>query len=167
MTGTERRGIALILVTTMLTMTTWACAPQVQTAKRAPIFEKAQELSKLPARVEKPAKKTGTVVAVRKGDQVPFDGILLTEDRAKKAARLRISYDELYDIATINRRFTGVALRAADEQLAAADKEIARLRKAQDSWWNRHKLTVGIVIGTILTLGLGGLAVWGVNELKK
>lgn len=168
MRRTDRCGIALILVMTVFAMGLWACAPvSTQVPKRQPIFQKAEELSKLPPRVPKPVKKSGTVVPLAKDAAAPFGGILFTEERAMAAARLRIAYEELYDLAAINRRFTGVALRAADAQLAEADKEIARLRKANSSWWARNKLTVGIVIGTVLTLGLGGFAVWGASELRK
>jgi len=167
MRRTERCGIALTLVVTMFAMGLWACAPAAQVAKRQPIFQKAEELSKLPARVPKPAKKTGTIVALNKGDQAPFGGIILTEERAKGAAKLRIAYDELYDIAAINRRFTGVALRAADAQLAAADKELAQLKQARNSWWARNKVLIGVITGAILGLAFGGLAVWGAGQLSK
>lgn len=168
MKRTDRIGIAMTLVITMFTMGVWACAPQVaDTPARQPIFQRAEELAKLPTRIPKPEKATGTVLPMRKGDQAPFDGIIFTEERAKRAAELRIGYDELYDIASINGRFIGVALRAADAQLAAADKEVAKLRADRNSWWNRNKLVVGLVLGTLLTLGIGGFAVWGAGQLRK
>lgn len=146
---------------------TYGCAVPASTVKRKPIYENAGGVTELPEKLKSEPEKKGTIVPVEKGQAAPFAGILLTEERAKKVAKLRLAYDHLYNIADINRRFIGTVLKTADKQLADADQEIVRLRKLNDSWWSRNKLWVGIVIGTALTLGLGGFAVWGVSELKK
>lgn len=146
---------------------TYGCSIPASTVKRKPIYENAKGVMELPAKVEKEAAQPGTIVPIEKTQPAPFAGILMTEERAKKVAALRLSYDHLYTVAEINRRFTETVLKTADKQLQDADEEIARLRQQQDSWWARNKLWVGIVMGTVLTLGLGGLAVWGAGELKK
>lgn len=146
---------------------TYGCGVSAGVVKRKPIYENAKDLMALPKKMESEPKKPGTIVPIEKNQQAPFAGILMTEERAKQIAKLRLAYDHLYSLADINRRFFETVLKTADKQLGDADREIVRLRKINDSWWARNKLWVGIVMGTVLTLGLGGLTVWGATELKK
>ena len=164
----DRASRPLVLLLTMLVVWLPCCVTQTsQTATRKPIYEDTEKLTDLPKKVEKKEWPKGTIVSVEQGKPAPFPGILLREDRAKAASDLRIAYDHLYRVADINRRLTLTITRTADKQLAGADAEILRLRKLNDSWWSRNKLWVWIVIGSVLTLGLGGFAVWGASELKK
>jgi len=158
------------LAVLLMLLVVWipACATQTGgAAKRQTIYDETSNLTKLPEKVEKKAWPKGTIVSVEQGKPAPFSGILLIEPRAKAAGDLRIAYDHLYRVADINRRLTLTLVKTADKQLAGADAEVERLRKLNDSWWTRNKLWVGIVIGSVLTLGLGGLTLWGASQLKE
>ena len=163
--GTNR---PLALLLSALVVLLPACVTQAgSAAQRKTIYEDTQTITVLPKKVEKKLWPENTIVAVEAGKPAPFSGILFSEPRAKNSADVRIAYDHLYQVADINRRLTLSIVQSADKQLAAADAEVIRLRKINDSWWSRNKLWVGIVVGTVLTLGLGGLALWGASELKK
>jgi hypothetical protein len=151
----------------MLFLTTYGCLPPSASVKRKPIYENALTLIKLPKKNEKKAYKKGTIVSAEKGDKVPFAGILLTEERAKAAAALRVDYEHLYSTAETNRRFTEVVLRTIGKQLSDADDEVKRLRAQQNSWWARNKVLISVIATAVVTLGLGGLAIWGAQKLEK
>lgn len=146
---------------------TYGCTTQVAQVKRKPIYESAKDLMALPKKLEKQQYPKGTIVPIEKGQQAPFPGILLTEERAKPLAQLRIEYDHLYSIADINRRFVEVVLKTADKQLEDADKTIKQLRDSQNLWWSKNKVYVAVAVTFVLTLGLGGVMIWGASELRK
>ena len=142
-------------------------APDQVYPEKLPIKEQAAELSKLP---EHQGPSGGEAVGVAKGDTVPFDGILLDETKAMAAANLRISYDEIYRLSDVNRRYLISVIEIQEQELYRADKIIdekeAALRKIRDSWWARHKMTMGVVIGVVCgmagTVAAGG--VWAAMD---
>jgi hypothetical protein len=146
---------------------TYGCTTQMAQVKRKPIYDNAKDLMALPPKQAKKQHPKGTIVPIEKGQQAPFPGVLLTEKRAKALAQLRINYDHLYSIAETNRRFTVIVLKTADRQLAAADQANKRLYDQQNSWWSRNKVWVAVATTFVLTLGLGGVVIWGASELRK
>jgi hypothetical protein len=83
------------------------------------------------------------------------------------AAKLRISYNKLFDISSINSRFFKVVIDVADKQLQDADAEIRRLRRKERSWWGRNKLSIGLVGGFVFGVSITGLIVWGVAKATQ
>lgn len=116
------------------------------------------------------APSTGMTATLLSGDTAPFDGILLDEEKAVGAADLRIAYDDLYRIALLQREASKIALDIADDELAKADADIdakdAIVSELRDSWWARHKLSVGIAVGVALGVACSFTAgaVWGSME---
>lgn len=143
-----------------------ACSRQIPDPvypEKLPIKDQAAELSKLPEYQEP---TSGEVAEVSKDEAAPFDGLLLDETKAFAVDDLRTSYDEVYRLSEVNRRYLLSVIEIQEQELYRADniidqKETA-LKKIRDSWWARHKLSVGIVAGVLVgasfTIGAG--AVW-------
>jgi len=97
---------------------------------------------------------TGDAVPLLSDEIAPFDGVLLSESKAIGAAKLRIAYDELYQLSEINNSTCEITADILRQGIADADAEIQSrdeiLRKLRDSWWEKHKLTVGIITGVFL-----------------
>jgi hypothetical protein len=95
-------------------------------------------------------------------------GILMSEEMALSAARLRVSYDELRglyktDLATMERE-----REVYQRHLDAADDEIEVWRtKARRTWLEKHGgqlgLAIGVVAGAALAVGIAA-AFEGVRE---
>ena len=144
----------------------FCCAPAVTETQRPRIYKNALEIIKVPAHSPKKAWPEGTIQQTTKGQASPMDGIVLSEERAKDAGLLRIRYDELHAIATANHKFMEVVLKTGDQQLEAADKKNALLRSKLDSWWNRNKVAVGVVLGIVCTSVASSLLYWSVSKMK-
>jgi hypothetical protein len=139
----------------------------VTTVPQARIYRNAVTLTKLPKKHSKKEWPNGTVYPVTKGKPAPISGILLSENRAKDAAKLRIAYEELYTSAKANKQFLDLVLKTCDNQLSACDKskknEIGKLQ----SWWNRNKFAIGMAVGIIATGVSSGLLYLGISSVKK
>jgi hypothetical protein len=135
-------------------------APPPKAPERLPISEQVEELSSLPAYLPP---TPGDAVDVAEGETAPFDGILLDETLAFSASELRVAYDEVYQLAASNQRALKTVVAIQENELMRADKVIdqkeAQLREIRDSWWEKHKLSVGIVAGVII--GIGGTVAVG------
>jgi hypothetical protein len=143
-----------------------ACSKQIPEPvypEKLPIKEQAAELSKLP---EYQAPTVGEVVDLSKDEAAPFDGLLLDETKAFAVDDLRTSYDEVYRLSEVNRRYLLSVIEIQEQELYRADNIIdqkeAALKKIRDSWWARHKLSVGIVAGVLVgaSFAIGAGAVW-------
>lgn len=157
-------GLVLVIIgIDLLLIFSSGCVPskKEETTPRLPIYEQATELSVLPKQ-NVPA-DVGQAIGVTQGDTVAFDGILLDEAKAESAIRLRIDYDELYGVTASNRKYLLSVLAIEEQGLQKSDTEIARLRgdlkEIRDSWWARHKLSVGIGLG--LVIGIAGTIATG------
>jgi hypothetical protein len=159
------KPMALTIVVALVAVTS-GCADAASQAKRKPIYNDLKVVD-IPAKLVKKTWPKGTIVGITKEKPAPFSGILLNEKRAKSVGQLRIAYDHLYDVASINRKFTLTVLKEADNRLSQADAEIRRLRKKQNTWWARNRTWILLLSGSVFTMALGGLALWGVTELKK
>jgi hypothetical protein len=124
--------------------------PPPKVAERPSIVEQAEEVSVIP---KYQAPSPGNAVGLTEGEEAPFDGILLDEEKATAVAELRISYDETYHLALINRKALISIIKIQERELENADKTIdlkeEALRKSRDSWWQKYKLTIGVVTGVI------------------
>ena len=86
-------------------------------------------------------------------------GILMSQEMAMRAARLKVSYDEMrglykVDLATMDRE-RGIYER----HLKAADDEIIEWReRSRRSWWEKNRglvgLVGGVVVGAAMTIGI-------------
>jgi hypothetical protein len=158
-------AISLIVIVTFFAV---GCASRAaDQAKRKPIYQRAHELLKVPPKHEKKKWPKNTIISLEKGMPAPSPGILLSEPRAMDAAKLRISYNKLFDISSINSRFFKVVIDVADKQLQDADAEIRRLRRKERSWWGRNKLSIGLVGGFVFGVSITGLIVWGVAKATQ
>lgn len=89
-------------------------------------------------------------VQVAPGDR--RDGILLSMEKARRAAMLRIAYDELRALYQIDVRTWGRERGVYERYLQLSDEEIATWRgRAQRSWWEENGDEVGLFLG----LGIG------------
>lgn len=140
------------------------CASNTIKETKKPV---ASEIEAIPQKIPVKQWPKGTIVAVEKGNPAPFSGVLFTEERAMEAGKVRVAYDEVHSIAVINRQLSNIVINVVNKQLAAADEEIAKLKASQNSWWNRNKLAIGIVIGVVATALTGGLSIWGATQLTK
>lgn len=89
-------------------------------------------------------------------------GVLLSDARAARAARLRIAYDELRALYLIDIRTWGRERGVYERYLQLADEEIAAWRtRAQRSWWEESgdevSLFLGLGLGIVLSVGVGAI----------
>lgn len=140
-------------------------APKIPTTPS--IAKRYKDVTELPKQLIKKEWPRGTIQPLKKGNPALFDGIIFIEKRAFEAGRLRIAYDELYRIAEINRRFINVVIKVSDDALRKADIEVRRLRALRNSWWSRNKLSIGLVGGFVIGIGVTGLIVYGVSKAVK
>lgn len=105
------------------------------------------------------------VVPVEDAVVAPGDvrsGVLLSDARAARAARLRIAYDELRALYLIDLRTWGRERGVYERHLQLADEEIAAWRtRAQRSWWeesgDEFSLFLGLGLGIVLSVGVGAI----------
>lgn len=132
-----------------------AHAPKETPVTPSPFVEEAEKLTVLPPYTGTSA---GQAVSIEEGDKAPFSGVLLSEEKAAGAAELRISYDQVYQLAGSDRKYLLAVVRVQDRELILADRRIddlnGQLKELRDSWWERHKLDVGIGIGIVVGVGL-------------
>lgn len=108
----------------------------------------------------------GAAVALMEGKTAPFDGVLYDQSKAFNSAKLRIAYDELYQLSGVQKAAFNTSIRIIEDELEKADLEVARkneaLRELQSSWWAQHKLTVGVITGVIIGVAgsFGAGVVW-------
>lgn len=130
--------------------------PEVKVPERLPITEQAKELTELPP--YQPPTEGGQTAGLQLEDPAPFDGVLLSEDLALKAAELRINYDEVYRLAIADRKYMLAIIEIQEGLLYKADQTIdykeKQLKDIRDDWWQKNKLQVGIVTGVLLGVGL-------------
>jgi len=86
-------------------------------------------------------------------------GIMLSPEMAAHAARVRVKYDELRSMYTVDLRTEMRERQIYQRELDMADDEADRLRQeAHRSWWERNSgvlgLAAGIIVGAGLTIGV-------------
>lgn len=87
-----------------------------------------------------------------KGDKAPFDGILISEQRAAAALKLRIDFDRVSADCQVDRRVASEKERI----LRTALDEVQT--RAERSWWERHQggimFTGGVAVGVGLSVAI-------------
>lgn len=163
-----------LILLTVLVCVGCGGAPKTEVSETSelPILKQSTELTTLPE--HKGPIETGEVVAVEEGEEVPFSGILLTEDKAMAAAELRIAYDEVYRLAVTDRKYMLTVITILEDGVQRADKIIVqkneKIDELQNDWWQRNKLQVGLGIGIVVGVGLSLATgfVWAeIEEDKK
>lgn len=111
-------------------------------------------------------------VPVADGDTVPEgrSGVLLSPEKAARAARYVVSYNELRGLYEVDLRTWGREREIYEQHLELAQAEMDRLRReAERSWFERHApqvaLVLGVVVGVAATVGIV-VAVEGVTVQK-
>lgn len=125
--------------------------------------------AKLPERPDaRPIPAVGDwVIPIEAGETVERAGICMSTEKATRAARYVVSYDELRRLYTIDLGTWGRERAIYERHLGAADQEIERARKeAERSWFELHSgsigMAAGFVVGAAITVGI----VAGVEQVK-
>lgn len=152
-----------------------ACAstPQTEATEHTlpdPLF--TQELPEPPAEVP-PDKRLAVAVSecTVEGSDPPEKtppGILMSQEMAMRAARLKVAYDEVRGLYEVDLRTMDRERAVYQRHLKAADDEIAEWRiKARRSWWERNgaqvMLGVGVALGAAFAVGMAA-ALDGVTD---
>ena len=87
------------------------------------------------------------------------EGILFSDETAAYVGHLRVSYDELRSLYSIDQRTWQREREVYSRHLEAADTEIdAANERAERDWWERHGdeagLIGGFIIGVAVTVGI-------------
>jgi len=124
-----------------------------------PIAKADDWVKPLPAATCTIKKKDGTTETVQ-----TKDGILLSPEKAVRAALYKDGYNNLRDLYEIDRQIWGQHRIVYDERLGQANAEVKRLAP---SWWDRHKTSIacaaGFAAGAVATVAI----VYAVDEVKK
>ncbi len=161
------RALALTL---SLCMVTAGCASTKGTQITLPTYKPdklkppIEDRTKLPAKVGAP-----TVVmacSAKKGEvapadcKVPFNGVLVDQNYAARAKLYKAERDKLRSIIETDRSAFASTHKVHEE----AVNDLAK--RAQRSWWENNKGTVGFWGGMIIGMGLAILSVYGVSKAK-
>lgn len=111
------------------------------------------------------------VIALSEGETVPEGqaGILMSQEKAARAAKYVVGYNELRQLYEVDLRTWGREREIYERHLALADAEVERMRqKAVRSFWERHApevaMVLGVVIGAAVTVSIVA-AVHGTEDL--
>jgi len=101
------------------------------------------------------------VIPAEVGDVVPEGraGILMSQEKAMRAARYVVSYDELRRLYEVDLRTWGREREIYERHLELADAELTRMTKAaKRSWWERSSPQIamigGVLIGAVVTVSI-------------
>lgn len=129
--------------------------------------------AKLPARPDAEAVPAAAnwVVPIEVGEVVPEGraGILMSQEKAMRAARYLVAYDELRQLYEVDLNTWGREREIYERHLIASEAETARAWKAADrSWWEENAPHIamigGFVVGAVLTVSIVA-AVHGTENL--
>ena len=124
----------------------------------APIF--TDSLPDAPADVDAEHRMVLPVVSCTGDDgETTGPGVLLSQEMAVHAARLRVSYDELRSLYATDLRTMDRERGVYERQLQLSDEEVRRLHDAaKRTWWERNRGVVGMsggmVLGAAVVLGV-------------
>jgi hypothetical protein len=160
-----RRAVAALLLVSFPAACSTTTAPPA-TRRTTPEQLAARELPPSPDAEAIPPEHDWAVavqgVQVAPGDR--RDGILLSFEKAQRAARLRIAYDELRALYSIDLRTWAREREVYERYLQLADDEIGAWRlRAQRSWWEENGdefgLFLGLGLGIVLSVAVGAIIV--------
>lgn len=158
-----RRAVAVLLLVTFPA----GCSPAVTSPAASRALPPPIAFADLPPDTTRdpiPADEDW-VVPVEGVEVAPGDvrsGVLLSDARAVRAARLRVAYDELRALYGIDLRTWDRERGVYERHLQLADEEIATWRqRAQRSWWEENgdefSLFLGIGLGIALSVAVGAI----------
>lgn len=144
-----------------------ACASTLPTPPTVPVEKRAEE-QPLPADPEEekldPNVPKGVWVEPQEANSCATgcpakSGILVSEERAVRDGLYRIRYRELRTNYTADRKVWAAHRELYEKRLQLADQAIQKL---QPTWWERHKLQLGVVggfvLGSALTIAIFAIA---------
>ena len=124
------------------------------------------ETKKLPDRPDKQAipKAKDWVKPLKAGESHTADGILLSPEKAVRAALWKSGYNECRSLHEIDRGIFGHHRVVYEERLVQANKEVSRL---SPSWWDENKGTIswagGFLMGAAATIAI----VYALDEVRQ
>jgi len=145
--------------------------PEIVYPDRLPISEQAKELTALPS-YSNPESK-GLAAPLSKDEVAPFDGVILDEEKAMAVMDLRAAYDEVYSLASSDRKYLLSVIEIQERELHRGDQVIRQreeqLWEIQNSWWERNKITASVMLGLVLGVGLAVATgkVWALVDEKE
>ncbi|MBN8609636.1 MAG: hypothetical protein J0L92_03580 [Deltaproteobacteria bacterium] len=144
------RLVAIALIGSLLV----GCVPTVAPAAVDHTMPEPLVATELPDEPEDIAPEERWTFAVDGVEVAPGDvrdGILFSDAMAMRAAQLRIGYDELRALYTIDLRTWGRERSIYERMLQLADEEVTELRRrAERTWWELNGDEVGLVLGLVL-----------------
>ncbi len=119
----------------------------------------AVELPEEPARPEGGVQTRPVAQCVDADGQETPGGVLFADETAAYTGHLRVSYDELRGLYSIDQRTWAREREVYRRYLDLADDEVDRANgRAERNWWERHGaaagLTIGVVVGAAITIGI-------------
>lgn len=91
----------------------------------------------------------------------PKGGVLMSADKAIRAAKYKARYNELRTLYELDKHVWRNVSIINDEQFAQANRVIKDL---SPSWWDDNKGTVGFVTGTVIGITMTIFVVYGVDQ---
>lgn len=149
----------------VLVMVFTGCTGAARSTKSTQIYVNYKEVLTLPEKYN--GGDTGKVTPIEKGQESKVSGLIFSTKKAMEYAKLKIKYEELYSIASVNKKLATTTVDIANKKINEADKEINRLRNKRDSWWSKNKVTIGVLGGFTVGVTLSGVIVWGAFKLSK
>jgi hypothetical protein len=99
-------------------------------------------------------------------------GVCMSTDKALRAARYLVAYDELRQLYVIDLKTWGRERQIYESHLVASEKETDRWReKAKRGWFEKHDgqigLAAGLIIGAVVTVAIAAGTVKAVEAAKE
>lgn len=89
---------------------------------------------------------------------LPYGGVCLTVEKAKKVAELKLYAQDVHADALFNFQTGQASNKILAHQLAFADEQLQALHEKESSWWYQNKTTVGVaggfILGSLVTVGI-------------
>lgn len=98
-----------------------------------------------------------------RGEMVPFNGILLTEERHAKAIQVVLDYKKLQKDYAVDQDAWKKKEAAYQEGMDKLAKDNTKL----NSWWQRNKAWAGLMAGIVAGAGATIGVVYGVKSATK
>ncbi len=121
---------------------------------------------KLPPRPDEKPIPAGKdwVVPLAKDKLAPKDGVLISAEKAVRAAKYKERYNEIRSLYDLDRhvwRSTRVIQEAQRKQANQVIKDLT------PSWWQRNKGVLGWTSGTVIGAAMTILVVYGVDKVQE
>lgn len=91
-------------------------------------------------------------VSIKMGEAAPFDGIVITEQRAFKDVEEKIDLKEIERLYKIDKETWMFKEKQYLKGVDLQQKEIDRLKEKNDAWYRQPELW--IVVGALATIGI-------------